>query len=172
MPTEQLIRVDLDLIYPPFLERLCALLANCNARGARYVVTEAYRSYERSAALKRAYDLGGPRASGPGKSNHNFGLGVDLVLDIDAVKPGVQLGPKSWSEGDYKTAVDEATKLGLKCGAAYHDFPHFEWPTFISASQLDPLDLIYRKTPGIPLLKLRAVWDYCDLHLPNLPRIT
>ena len=79
--------------------------------------------------------------------------------------------PNSWSAGDYKVGVEEATKLGLKCGAAYKDFPHFEWPTFISARDLDPLDLIYRKTPGTPLLKLKAVWKYCDLHAPNLPRL-
>lgn len=171
MPKDQMDRVNLDYVYPPFLERVAALLVNCNARGHRYVITEAHRSYERSAALKRAYDAGGPRASGAGQSNHNFGLGIDIVLDVNADKPGVQLGPNAWKEGDYKVAVEEATKLGLKAGATYKDFPHFEWPVWISARDLDPLDLIYRKTPGTVLLKLRAVWQYCDFHLPNLPVI-
>ncbi len=171
MPADQFDRCNLDYVYPPFLDRLFALIVNCNARGHRYVATEIHRSYERSSALARAYAAGGPRAAGAGKSNHNFGLGADFVLDLDAAKPGVQLGPNSWSKADYTVAIEEATKLGLKCGAAYKDYPHFEWPTFITASDLDPLDLIYRRTPGTPLLKLKKVWEYVSLHAPNLPVI-
>ncbi len=173
MPKDQLDRCNLDLAYPPFLERLCALLANCNARGNRYIATELHRPYERSEALYKAYRAGGPRAAPAGASGHNFGLAVDLVLDADAVKPGLQLGQGGgWSAESFKVAMEEATKLGLKCGAAYHDFPHFEWPTFVSAAELAPLDRIYRATPGIALLKLKACWAYADLHAPHLPEIT
>lgn len=171
MPADQMTRINLDLLYPPFLERVAALLAACNARGHRYVITEGHRTYERSAVLARAYAAGGPRAAGPGESNHNFGLAVDLVLDVDADKPGVQLGPDAWKQGDYKVACEEARKLGLKCGEDYKDFPHFEWPAFISARDLDPLDLIFRRTSGVLLLKLRAVWDHVDQFSPNLPVI-
>ena len=39
MPTAQVTRINLDLIYPPFLEKVLALVAACNARGARYTLT-------------------------------------------------------------------------------------------------------------------------------------
>ncbi len=158
---------NLDMVYPPFLERLFELVARCNARGSRYLFYELYRSYDRSAALKRAYLAGGPRAAGPGASGHNFGLAGDGALII-------QESPKRvlrWDQKDFDVLVEEAVKLGLKSGRSYGDSPHVEWPTFVTARELDPLDLIYRKTPGTPLLKLKAVWAYVDAHAPNLPRI-
>lgn len=159
--------LDLDMAYPPFLERLMALSANCSARGAEYLFYELYRSYNRSAALERAYKAGGPRAAGPGKSNHNFGLGADCALIISP-SPKRTIG---WTPEGYKILLEEIPKVGLKSGSVYGDMPHVEWPTFISARDLDPLDIIYRTTPGTPALKLKAVWAYCDAHAPNLPRL-
>lgn len=169
MPADQMTRVNLDLLYPAFLERVMVLLANCNARGKRYVITEGHRTYARSNDLARAYEAGGPRAAAGGKSNHNFGLAIDVVLDVDVDKPGVQLSKNPWGSGDYVVLTEEAKKLGLKCGADYKDWPHIEWPGFITARELDPLDLIFRRTPGILLLKLREVWKHVDQFSPNLP---
>ncbi len=159
---------NLDYVYPPFLERLFALADRCNKRGARYLFYELYRPYARSAALARAYAAGGPRAAGPGKSNHNFGLGADAALIIQE-SPNRVL---RWGEKDFDILIEEALKLGLKSGSVYGDKPHIEWPTFISARDLDPLDILYRKTSGTPLLKLKAVWGYVDTLAPNLPVIT
>ena len=157
--------LDLDLVYPPFLERLLALLAACNDRGASYLAYELNRSYDRSAALARAYAAGGPRAAGPGKSNHNFGLAADCALIISPSPKRVL----RWDPDDFLILEEEAPKVGLKTGKAYGDRPHVEWPGFISARDLDPLDLIYRKTPGTPLLKLKEVWKAVDAAAPNLP---
>ncbi len=68
--------------------------------------------------------------------------------------------------------IEEALRLGLKSGRSYSDNPHIEWPGFITASQLQPLDLIYKATLGPPIVKLRAVWKYVDTHSPNLPVLT
>lgn len=166
MPAKQF-RGDLDLVYPPFLERMLHVVARCNARGKVYYATELHRSYSRSFQLSQAWlNKTGPRAAPGGKSGHNFGLAADFALDIDPVKPGLQ---PSWKEEDFGVLIEEATRASLKCGAAYGDFPHIEWPGFVSASQLVPLDLIYKKTPGTPLLKLKEVWKYVDSHSPNLP---
>ncbi len=165
MPSDQF-RGDLDFLYGPFLERLLALASNCNARGARYVMTEGYRSYATSDKLYHLYLKGGARAARGGCSNHNFGLAGDFVRDVDVLKPGVQPG---WSKADFTILIEEATKLGLKSGAIYGDSPHVEWPTFISAADLGPLDVAYRTTTGGPMAKLLKVWEIVDKQKPNLP---
>ncbi len=166
MPKDQL-RGDLDYVYPPFLERVLALLANCNARGKRYFATELFRDMARSDALYRAYLAGGPRAARGGRSGHNFGLAADFALDTSDA-PGLQ---PSWKKEDFAVLIEEAVKLGLKVGAAYGDFPHVEWPTWVSANELTPLRSLYTAAAGLPLAKLKAVWQYCDEHAPNLPVI-
>lgn len=169
MPADQMTRVDLDLIYPPFLVRFAALLAACNARGKRYVITEGHRTYARSNDLHKAYLAGGPRAAAGGKSGHNFGLAFDVVLDVDPLKPGVQLSKNPWGSEDYAVLIEEAPKVGLKCGADYKDFPHIEWPGFITADELAPLDLIFRRSTGSLLARLKKVWEHVDAYSPNLP---
>lgn len=169
MPTNQF-RGDLDYVYPPALERHLILVARCNARGSVYYATELYRSYARSFQLSRDYlEHGGPRAAAGGRSGHNFGLCADYALDIDPAKPGLQ--PR-WNKEDFDVLIEEAKVLGLPSGRSYGDNPHIDWPGFVSASQLAPLDLIYKATLGDPLVKLRAVWKHVDLHTPNLPVIT
>ncbi len=165
MPTKQF-RGDLDLVFPPALERFLVLVANCNKRGAVYYATELNRSYARSFQLNQAYlQHKGPRAAPGGKSGHNFGLCADFALDISPA-PGLQ--PR-WNKADFVILIEEALKLGLKSGASYNDSPHVEWPGFVSASELAPLDLIYKKTLGPPLVKLKKVWEYVTIHSPNLP---
>ncbi len=168
MPTNQF-RGDLDLVYPPALERFLILADRCNKRGKVYYATELHRTYARSFVLAQAYlEHKGPRAAGGGNSGHNFGLCSDWALDISPA-PGLQ---PSWKPEDFDVLVEEAAKLGLKSGRSYGDNPHVEWPGFVSASDLAPLDLIYKKTSGTTLAKLKAVWSYVDLHSPNLPVIS
>jgi len=91
-----------------------------------WYVLEGYRSPERSAKLYADYIAGkGPRAAPAGKSAHNFGLAVDVVLDCD---PAVGLQP-SW---DLKLAGWAWLKAAsikhprLKNGWSFNDWPHIE----------------------------------------------
>ncbi len=79
MPKDQF-RGDLDLVYPPALERFLVLVDRCNKRGKVYYATELNRSYARSFQLSQAYLMhGGSRAAPGGRSGHNFGLCADFA---------------------------------------------------------------------------------------------
>lgn len=91
-----------------------------------WYVTEGVRSFARSALLYNAFLAGGPRAAPPGKSAHNYGKAIDVVLDADPNTPGLQA---SW---DIKLAgwvwlfaVLKAHPR-LKSGAGFKDGAHIE----------------------------------------------
>lgn len=149
-------RVDLDLLYPPFVERLLELLAACRARGCDYYVTSGTRLWDEQRALHLAWLAGrGGRAAAPGQSAHQFGLAVDLTFDADPRRRGLQPG---WRREDYAVLVEEAERLGLHSGASYQDFPHVSWPGFVRGRDLAPLRAAWLTSEGMPLQRLRAVW--------------
>lgn len=92
---------SLNLLYPPFRERIEKGLARAREEKLMAYVFEAWRSRERQAFLY-AQGRSTPGAivtnAKAGTSLHEFGLSVDLVFDSDPVTPGIQW---SWS-GDYK----------------------------------------------------------------------
>lgn len=155
-------RVNLDLLYPEFLEKLLELLFNCRLRGADYFVVEGHRDMIRSDLLYKAFLNGGARAAPAGASQHNFGLAVDLCRDIDLKKAGLQ---PSWNSKDYDILAEECKKLGLHHGRGYKDDPHVGWPTHITAKQLLPLLRIYNQHKHLPteLERLKPVWASLDL---------
>lgn len=55
-----------------------------------WYVIQAKRDSAYQAALFAKYQAGGPRAAPPGYSPHEFGLAVDVALDADAVRAGLQ----------------------------------------------------------------------------------
>ncbi len=59
-------------------------------------VTEGYRSQKRSAELYEAYKAGGPRAAPAGKSAHNWGLAVDIVLMGEDGRPSWNTRLAGW----------------------------------------------------------------------------
>lgn len=161
MPTANFRRVDLDLLYPPFLEKLLDTIAACNARGCRYVATHGFRTYgEQMALWAKGRTVRGPivtNAKG-GQSSHNFGLAVDFVRDLDAAKPGVQ---PSWTDSDYLVLAEEAEQRGLHSGRGYKDYPHVSWPGYVTASDLLPLHLAWEKSADVSvstLERLKVVW--------------
>lgn len=161
MPTANFRRIDLDLLYPPFLEKILDTIAACNARGCRYVATHGFRTYgEQMALWAKGRTVRGPivtNAKG-GQSSHNFGLAVDFVRDLDAAKPGVQPG---WDGKDYEVLVEEAEKRGLHSGRGYKDYPHVSWPGYVDAAQLLPLHLAWEKSADVSvstLERLKVVW--------------
>lgn len=55
-----------------------------------WFVTQGWRSSLEQAELHAAYLQGGPVAAAPGKSAHEFGMAVDVALDLDPVAHGLQ----------------------------------------------------------------------------------
>lgn len=163
MPANNFKRVNLDLIYPAFLEKVLEAIAACNALGATYIATHGFRSYgEQMALWTQGRTTGGPivtNAKG-GQSAHNFGLAMDFVRDMGP-QSGVQ---PSWDKVSYEILGQEAAKQGLHWGAAYKDYPHVGLEGYINGAQIKPLDLIYRASQGTELEKLRNVWKYVDAH--------
>lgn len=90
-------------------------------------VLSGYRSLEEQRILYRKYLAGGPKAAPPGKSAHNFRWAVDLVLDTDPNRPGLQ---PSWNVKLYwwlllKKVVN--ANPYLRHGSDFGDWPHVEW---------------------------------------------
>ena len=71
-----LIRVDLDLIYPPFLERMLDVLARCDARGSPMWWTSGTRFWAEQHQLRAAYLANG----GAGLEDGNDGYDVEHAL--------------------------------------------------------------------------------------------
>lgn len=146
--------VDLDYLEPGFRDSVFLLLANCKAKGKKYLVTEGYRSWARSHALHGAFLGGGPRAAPAGFSAHNYGLAVDAYLIL---KPS----PKrvvSMKAEDFECLISEAKKLGLHCGMK-DDLPHVGHPQYVTAKDLKPLKAVWDANPTLDdLNRLKAVW--------------
>lgn len=156
MPADSFTRINLDLIYPPFLEKILDVIAACRDRGAFYVATHGFRTYgEQMELWSQGRTKPGnivTNAKG-GQSAHNFGLAIDFVRDA---RRG--LGSYGWLKGDYDILAEEAEKAGLHSGKAYRDWPHVAWPGYVSARNLAELDKAFKATAGDSLTKLKAAW--------------
>lgn len=167
MPADLFLKsVDLDYLYPRFLEKLLRAKAAARDRGASYLSTEGWRSMGRSFQLHQAYLEGGPRAAPAGQSGHNFGLCTDEALII-APSPKRVLrwgrGAKFNEPDDYAILQEELAKEGLLSGASYGDWPHVDFPGFVTGVELRPLLDIWNKNNGLqPLPRLQKVWQYLD----------
>lgn len=160
-------KLDLDLVYPPFLERLLHVKAMCALRGARYISVSLWRSWGESHQLYLAHLKGGPRAAPAGASAHNYGLASDEALIIREPSPAKRV--TSAKPEDFKILVEEAQKVGLHCGMK-NDMPHVGWPGFVTGLELRPLSLIWTTNGNLPIPKrLRLVWDHVDANSPKLP---
>lgn len=157
MPTSNFRRIDLDLLYPAFLEKVLDAVAACEARGAHYIATRGYDTYGAQMALwAQGRTKPGPvvtNAKG-GQSQHNFGLAVDFAR----VMPD---GKVSWDAADYQPLIEEVEKRGLHSGRGYKDVPHVGWPGLVNAEQLLPLHLAWEKSQDTALGtldRLKEVW--------------
>lgn len=167
MPTELVSRIDLDLIYPPFLERFLGVLAECRARGVVYVATQGYRTPEEQMALWRK----GRNESGVVVRHsqvvtktrfgaHCAGVAVDCVRDLDLAKAGVQPG---WRLEHYDALAEEAERVGLEAGRRWKGFPdgpHVQLPLRDRRISLKTLEDIHAKDG------LLGVWAYLDTKGP------
>lgn len=167
MPTANFKRISLDLLYPPFLEKVLEVIARCNERGHQFVATSGYRTYgEQMDLWKLGRVLPGKVVTNArgGESAHNFGLAIDFVRDIDNTKPGVQ---PSWKREDYEVLVEECAREGLHNGKDYGDWFHVQWPGFVTAKELKPLHEKWVKVDGWPLDRLKEVWKILDTPKEN-----
>lgn len=158
-------RIDLDALYPRFLETLLMVLDACSKRGQDYYPLYGYRSWAQQHQLRLAYLAGqGGRAAPAGYSSHQYGLAVDLAADGDRNKAGLQ---PDWKDSSYEILGQEAQKAGLHWGAAYNDRLHVSWPGLITGDELEVLRRIWRACPAgaTETRRLAACWQYIDsLH--------
>lgn len=100
----------------------------------RWEVRYGFRSLEEQAALYKTYQAGGPRAAPAGRSAHNFGLAVDVVLDGS---------DQAGTQADWDTSHPGWTWLTVECkrhprlhsGASYADYGHLEAVDWIAQSK-------------------------------------
>lgn len=79
--------IDSSKLEPQFRTDIFILLSSSPYP---WYVTSGWRGMKEQADLYMKYVHGGPKAAPPGKSAHNFGLAVDVVLD-DPNKNGLQM---------------------------------------------------------------------------------
>lgn len=155
-------RVRTDWLFPPLLERLLAVLADCRKEGADYWAICGLRTPQEQLAL---YEQGRTRPghvvtqSKPWQSSHQYGLAVDFARDADASRTGLQ---PSWKAADYDVLGRLAVRHGLVWGGnfKFRDAPHVQWPGYVTGKQLEPLWAIAISQPySSPDLYLRRVWE-------------
>lgn len=140
MPTDLVARIDLDLVYPPFLARALDLVAACRARGTDYFALFGFRSYAQQAAMHAAWKAGtGGRAAPAGQSAHNFGLAIDFCADSSPA-PGLQ---PVWHAVAYNVLGEEARRAGLVWGGSFGDRPHVQLAGYVTGAHLAPVRVAF-----------------------------
>lgn len=96
-----------------------------------------YRSMEEQRKLYDAYRLKlGPKAAPPGRSAHNYRLAIDVVLDTDPDKPGLQPSWDTKLAGWLWLKAKSIPHPRLKNGWSFGDWPHLErynWRRLVGA---------------------------------------
>lgn len=116
-------KVDPNLLDPIFWRDVAEFLASSSYT---WEVRYGFRSLEEQDALYRKYQAGGPRAAPPGRSAHNFGLAVDVVLDGDPQKPGIQPDWVTTHSGWLWLKAKSIPHPTLRTGWKYADYGHIE----------------------------------------------
>lgn len=165
MPAELFQRLNLDRLYLPFLNVLLCAIADCKTVGRNYTATLGFRTYAESDKLytlgrtvashvpclcdDRRHPLGHTVSNAQGgESAHNFGLAVDFYAG-------------DWDAASYDLLGQMVAGRGLVWGGSWKhpDRPHVQWPGFVTAASLAPLDAAFRAAPGTVDEKLARVWD-------------
>ena len=151
-------RIDMEALYPPFMDRLGALVAEAQALGDNYWAVSGTRTY---AEQEKLYAQGraspGPKVTNArgGESAHNFGLACDFCRDGVVERAGLQ---PDYRPESYARLGELAKKHGLVWGGAWamKDYPHVQWGGRVTATHLEPLRKAYE------LGGLKAVWEFLD----------
>lgn len=112
-------RVDRGQLVEPFASDVDKLLG---ADSASWYVTSGYRSLDEQKRLHDLFLAGGPKATAPGNSAHNYGLAVDVTL--------VKNGKDDWdyTDADWQrmVAAVQASPHLHSLGPAIGDWDHIE----------------------------------------------
>lgn len=107
---------------------------------SHWVVTEGFRHIERSNKLFIDYRLHkGPRAAPGGISPHNYGMAIDVALDGDALRPGLQMLWDVKNPAWLRLVAAIWKHPRLRSGKWYSDWPHIErlnWKDYTNWRQL------------------------------------
>ena len=132
MPADLLMRLDLDRLYPPFLEALLEVLASCRAQGTDFWATRGFATYAEQMALwcqGRTKEGKIVTFAKAGESYHNFGLAVDLCPDALQMVPKLQ---PDWRPEAFELLGPECFAQSLEWGGRWPgrkvDRPHVQWP--------------------------------------------
>lgn len=115
-------QVDPLKLDPAFREDVEAFLGKSPYR---WWVSYGYRSLEEQAALYVKYQAGGPRAAPAGRSAHNYGLAVDVVVDQSEQK-GLQAEWVVTAPGWLWLKANSIPHPRLRTGWKYADYGHLE----------------------------------------------
>lgn len=151
-------RIDPMQLYPPFTEKLLALVKDAQAQDCHYWAVSGFRSYAEQMKLwAQGRTQPGPKVTNAaaGESAHNFGIAADFCRDGVIDRRGLQ---PDWKPESYAKLGELAGKHGLAWGGnwQFKDYPHVQLPGFVTKEQLEPLRQEFEKGG------LRAVWDYLD----------
>jgi peptidoglycan LD-endopeptidase CwlK len=162
-----LIRLDVQMINPDFLDRIRLMLSACREAGADYFATSGYRSAPDQDVLyaQGRTKPGSVVTNAQGfESAHNFGLAIDFTKDLDTAKAGLQ---PAWAAAEYELLGQQAAAHGLIWGGTWKtkDRPHVQYPGYVSADELAPLKQCYQgatvtgaDAKSKDLCRLQAVW--------------
>ena len=123
MVTYQIVRTNLQ----PQFDTDCFELLNSSS--SHWIVTWGFRTFLEQQKLYDIYLKGGPLAAPPGKSAHNYGLAIDIVLAT----------PQGWSYNKNDPAwlwlfARVLAHPRLHSGKGFGDFDHIErykWYNFL-----------------------------------------
>lgn len=140
-------RIQLSVMYKPFVDKIMLLAQNCEKRGHFYCATSGLRTWEEQNKLytKGRTAPGGivTNAKG-GFSGHNFACSVDFCKDDNFPStPGLK---PNYADKAYIVLAQEAEKIGLESG--------LNWTSIIDAQHVQlPL-----KKHGLSWASLRAAY--------------
>lgn len=167
MTTDNLHRLDLETLFPPFVAKLREALATLSETDTTYVATLGYRTPDEQARL---YFQGRTTAGAivtkarPWYSAHNYGIAVDFCRMLDDAVV-------SWEPQDFDALGEAVNAVGLVWGGDWKtpDRPHVQWPCFVTAEQLEPLRFVWRQAAAADASPLGAVWAYVTAHTDTQP---
>lgn len=120
-----------------------------------WVVVCGQRSMEESNKLYVQYKLHkGVKAAPGGLSAHNYGLAIDVMLDSDTIKPGIQ---PLWDTDDpaWQRLIAAIWKHPrLHSGKSFADYPHIEkldWKDYVAwrKNHEDNMRMLFKQYPEL-----------------------